>query len=164
LQAFFGNTLDKENRKGVPAIQIYEQALALKSEIIKHRRFFHQSAEVGLHMPEATRYLLKKLTEYGLEPQLCGEGVAATIGSGGKTLLLRADMDALPMTEESGLDFACTQGRAHACGHDCHAAMLLTAAKLLKERETAAVHMVPIPIRRWIRSTLARISIWHCKH
>lgn len=116
-------------------MNIYERALELKSETIENRRFFHQTAEVGLHMPKAKAYVLEKLTEYGLEPAECGEGVTATLGSGGKTLLLRADMDALPMTEESGLEFACATGHAHACGHDCHAAMLLTAAKILKEHE-----------------------------
>ena len=62
--------------------------------------------------------------------------MTATVGNGGKVLLLRADMDALPMPEESGLPFACPTGKeAHACGHDFHAAMLLTAAKMLKENE-----------------------------
>ena len=51
----------------------------------------------------------------------------------GKTLLLRADMDALPMAEESGLPFAATNGNCHSCGHDCHTAMLLAAAKMLSE-------------------------------
>lgn len=59
-------------------------------------------------------------------------------GTWGKVLLLRADMDALPMPEKSGLDFACPTGtEAHACGHDFHAAMLLTTAKMLKENEDA---------------------------
>ncbi len=81
---------------------------------------------------------MKKLKEYGLTPEECGEGVAATLGRGGKTILLRADMDALPMPEESGLPFACPTGKqAHACGHDFHAAMLLSAAKLLKEDEAS---------------------------
>ena len=79
---------------------------------------------------------MKKLTEYGLEPKDCGYGVTATLGKGGKVLLLRADMDALPMPEESGEEFACPTGKeAHTCGHDFHAAMLLTAAKMLKEKE-----------------------------
>ena len=60
----------------------------------------------------------------------------AVLGHGGKVLLLRADMDALPMPEESGETFACLTGTEnHACGHDFHAAMLLTAAKMLKEKE-----------------------------
>ncbi|MFA9424527.1 MAG: M20 family metallopeptidase, partial [Sedimentibacter sp.] len=56
-------------------------------------------------------------------------------GRPGKTILLRADMDALPMREETNLDFAATNGNCHSCGHDCHTAMLLGAAKLLKENE-----------------------------
>ena len=114
----------------------YKRALELNDETIKNRRYFHMNAEAGLHMPMACVYVMDKLTEYGLVPSRCGEGVTATVGNGGKVLLLRADMDALPMPEESGLPFACPTGKeAHACGHDFHAAMLLTAAKMLKENE-----------------------------
>lgn len=114
----------------------YERALELKDETIQNRRYFHTNAEVGLDMPKAKAYVMEKLKEYGLEPQECGYGVTATVGKGGKTILLRADMDALPMPEESGEEFACPTGtEAHACGHDFHAAMLLTAAKMLKENE-----------------------------
>ena len=114
----------------------YERAVELKDETIQNRRYFHTNAEVGLDLPKAKAYVMDKLKEYGLEPQECGYGVTATVGKGGKTILLRADMDALPMPEESGLDFACPTGTtAHTCGHDFHAAMLLTAAKMLKENE-----------------------------
>ena len=117
-------------------MNFYERALELNEELVANRRYFHTNAEVGLHMPKAKAYVMEKLKEYGLEPKECGEGVTATLGKGGKCLLLRADMDALPMAEESGLDFACPTGtEAHTCGHDCHAAMLLTAAKMLKEQE-----------------------------
>ncbi len=78
---------------------------------------------------------MKRLTEYGLNPERCGEGVTALIGQGEPVLLLRADMDALPLTEESGESFSCKTGKMHACGHDFHAAMLLSAAKMLKENE-----------------------------
>ncbi len=116
----------------------FERTQALKEELIENRRYFHTTAEVGLHMPKAKAYVMQKLREYGLEPRECGEGVTATLGHGGKVILLRADMDALPMPEESGVPFACPSGdRAHACGHDFHAAMLLTAAKLLKEDEAS---------------------------
>lgn len=115
----------------------FERAQALRSELEENRRYLHTNAEVGLDLPKARAYVMEKLTEYGLEPHLCGHGVTATLGKGGKTLLLRADMDALPMGEESGLPFACPTGQqAHCCGHDLHAAMLLTAAKLLKEQES----------------------------
>ena len=144
-------------------MNFYDRALELKEELVENRRYFHKNAEVGLHMPMAKAYVMEKLREYGLEPVECGEGVTAVVGManggggsaasavgtpgggdvsgagevrGGKVLLLRADMDALPMPEESGLEFACPTGEsAHACGHDMHAAMLLTAAKMLKEYE-----------------------------
>ena len=115
----------------------YEKALALSRETAEHRRWFHSNPEVGLSMPGAVEYVTEILKEYGLEPRPCGHGVTASLGRGGKCLLLRADMDALPMAEESGEPFAAKNGRAHACGHDFHAAMLLTAAKLLKEQEAS---------------------------
>ncbi len=116
----------------------YERAQELKQETVENRRHFHTNAEVGLDNPKTVAYIMEKLKEYGLDPKPCGHGVTATLGKGGKTLLLRADMDALPMGEESGLPFACPTGtEAHACGHDFHAAMLLTAAKILKENEDA---------------------------
>ena len=114
----------------------YERALALKEETIAHRRFFHVNAEVGLNMPKGQAYVLEELKKLDIDAKPCGHGVTATVGKGGKCLLLRADMDALPMAEESGLDFACPTGtEAHTCGHDFHVAMLLTAAKMLKENE-----------------------------
>lgn len=114
----------------------YERALELKDETIANRRHIHRNAETGLDLPKTKAYVMEKLTEYGLEPKDCGYGVTATLGKGGKVLLLRADMDALPMPEESGEEFACPTGKeAHTCGHDFHAAMLLTAAKMLKEKE-----------------------------
>lgn len=112
------------------------RANELKEETILNRRYIHQNAEVGLDLPKTKAYVMNKLKEYGIEPKDCGYGVTATIGNGGKTILLRADMDALPMSEESELSFACpSKSEAHACGHDMHAAMLLTAARMLKENE-----------------------------
>ena len=61
--------------------------------------------------------------------------ITAVIGHGGKCFLLRSDMDALPIEEESGESFASTNGKMHACGHDMHAAILLGAAKILKSHE-----------------------------
>lgn len=117
----------------------YKRALELREETISHRRWLHSHAEVGLEMPKAQRYVIEQLRNAGLAPHPCGHGVTAELGrEGGRTLLLRADMDALPMPEESGEPFACPTGtEAHACGHDFHTAMLLTAAKMLKENESA---------------------------
>lgn len=116
----------------------YDLACSMKDETIRHRRYFHQNAEVGLHLPKAKQYIMETLTQYGISPSSCGHGVTALIGTGRPVILLRADMDALPMPEESGLAFSCPTGKeAHCCGHDFHAAMLLTAAKLLKENESS---------------------------
>ena len=70
----------------------YKRALELNDETVKNRRYFHTNAETGLHMPMACAYVMDKLTKYGLTPSRCGEGVTATVGNGGKVLLLRADM------------------------------------------------------------------------
>jgi amidohydrolase len=114
----------------------YERALQLKEETIAHRRWFHTNAEVGLDMPKGQAYVLEELQKLGIDATPCGHGVTATLGKPGKCILLRADMDALPMKEESGLPFACSTGTAaHCCGHDFHTAMLLTAAKMLKEQQ-----------------------------
>ncbi len=116
----------------------YQRALELKEEIIANRRYFHEHPEVGLNMPKTRDYIKRELASYGIEAEECGHGLTARIGKGGKCILLRADMDALPMAEESGETFACKSGKeAHACGHDFHAAMLLTAAKILKEKESS---------------------------
>ena len=119
-------------------MDFYKRALALREETISHRRWLHSNAEVGLHMPKGQTYVMEQLRGYGLDPHPCGHGVIAELGQeGGRTILLRADMDALPMPEESGESFSCPTGtEAHTCGHDFHAAMLLTAAKILKENES----------------------------
>lgn len=80
--------------------------------------------------------MTEKLQSYGLEPKKVGKaGITALIGKGEPCILLRADMDSLPMQETSGLDFAATNGHCHSCGHDTHTSMLLLAAKMLKENE-----------------------------
>lgn len=116
-----------------------KRAKELEDEIIKDRRYLHQHPEVGDELPETYHYIKKRLEEMGYEPRRCAKyGILAEAGRPGKTFLLRADMDALPMGEESGLSFASPYGdRAHTCGHDTHMAMLLGAAKLLKENESS---------------------------
>ena len=117
---------------------IVSEAKAIENELIAHRRHLHQNPELGFDLPETTAYVMQQLREYGYAPKTVGKaGIGAVIGpDGGKTFLIRGDMDALPMPEESGEEFACPTGKeAHTCGHDFHAAMLLTAAKMLKEKE-----------------------------
>ena len=116
--------------------QILTEARALQAELISHRRWLHSHAEVGFDLTETKAYVRKQLEDMGITPRDCGKsGLTALIGNPGRTILLRADMDALPIPEETGLDFACPNGTMHACGHDFHTTMLLGAAKLLKARE-----------------------------
>ncbi len=119
-------------------MEYFNEANRLKEEMILHRRYLHQNAEVGMELPLAQSYVMKQLASMGIHPIPCAGGVSAVIGQGDKTILLRADMDALPMAEQSGLPFACQTGTAaHTCGHDLHTAMLLGAAKLLKCHENS---------------------------
>lgn len=109
---------------------------ALQTELVKIRRQLHQNPEVGMELPATKEFVWKKLLEYGYEPQECGKmGITCTIGHGEKVFLLRGDMDALPLVEDTDLEFRSENGAMHACGHDMHTTMLLGAAKLLKERE-----------------------------
>ena len=114
-----------------------ETAESIENEIKENRRWLHTHAETEFDLKETTTFVKEKLQEIGLEYTDCGKcGISAVIGNKeGKTFLLRADMDALPVNEESGLDFSCGNGNMHACGHDMHTAMLLGAAKILKQFE-----------------------------
>ena len=114
-----------------------EEARAFEKEFIDIRRCLHAHAEVGFSLPYTTGLVFAKLREYGYTPKKCGRmGITATVGRGGKTFLLRADMDALPIREETKLPFAAQGGNMHACGHDMHTAMLLMASKILKAHES----------------------------
>lgn len=114
--------------------------LAAKTEryIIERRRYYHAHPELSQEEKETTNAIVKDLEEMGLEPVRfkTSYGCYAYIRGGhpGKTVALRADIDALPILEETGLEFASQNpGCMHACGHDSHIATLLGAAKMLCE-------------------------------
>ena len=116
--------------------EILNEAKELESEIIKNRRAIHSFAEIGFELDKTVDYVMTELKSYGIQPKIIGRaGITFNIGSGAPTIMLRADMDALPMEETTGLDYAATNGNCHACGHDIHTSMLLAAAKILKGRE-----------------------------
>ena len=117
---------------------LVEESKLLQNEIVSHRRWLHAHAETGFSLTETKAYVKNALEEMGYAVTECGKaGLTTVVGKpGGKVLLLRADMDALPIPEETGLFYASTGGTMHACGHDLHTAMLLGAAKLLKRHET----------------------------
>ncbi len=114
-------------------------ALAQKNEnyIVDLRRHFHRNPELSLEEFWTTEEIARALIELGIPVTRYNDhtGLVATLtgGKSGKCILLRADIDALPVPENTGLPFAADNGNMHACGHDCHIAMLLGAAKLLQE-------------------------------
>jgi hippurate hydrolase len=117
---------------------LFDEAKNFNAELISWRRYLHKNAEVGMNLPVTTAFVMKKLKEMGYEPkEICQSGVLATAGGRkpGKTFLIRGDMDALPMAEETELPYGSKTGNMHACGHDLHTSMMLGAAKLLKMHE-----------------------------
>jgi amidohydrolase len=128
---------------------VRDDAEAIAPELVRLRRAIHREPEVGLHLPATQEKILTALEGLPLEISLGtglssvtavlrGEGGGAMGGSanGGPVVLLRGDMDALPVTERTGLDYAsATEGAMHACGHDLHTAMLAGAARLLAARQ-----------------------------
>ncbi len=118
--------------------KMLKEAEQIHDIILRERRTLHQIAETGFELTQTVAFVKNELTEMGLQPTDCGRaGIVALVGGKkpGKTFLLRADMDALPIKEQSGLSFAAQNGNMHACGHDMHTAMLLGAARLLKAHE-----------------------------
>jgi amidohydrolase len=118
-------------------IGIVEEAENLKGWLVKLRRELHRCPETGEQLPHTLATVRRELPEGCAAEKISPGGLSVTIRGGkpGKTILLRADMDALPMQEESGLDFAAQGNAAHTCGHDMHTAMLLGAAALLKAHQ-----------------------------
>jgi amidohydrolase len=117
---------------------LLKRSLLYQEDITADRRHLHSHAESGFDLPETLTYVKNRLeametdvTEIGtsgLTASICGK-------KPGKVILLRADMDALPITEQTGLPFASQTQNMHACGHDMHTAMLIGAVRLLKEME-----------------------------
>ena len=120
-----------------------KEARALQTRLIKTRRYLHANAETGFGLPTTKSYVIQALRALGYAPHEIGKaGVVTEIGKGKTTLLLRADMDGLPIDEKTGLAFACKTGNMHACGHDMHTAMLLGCAELVKNHESELPYKV----------------------
>lgn len=126
-------------RPALDGAALLADATKVMPEVVDLRRRIHAEPEVGLQLPKTQAKILDALAELDLDVQVGVESslIVATLqgGSEGPTLLLRGDMDALPMPEDTGLPFASTTpGMMHACGHDAHVAMLAGAATLLSGR------------------------------
>lgn len=118
--------------------ELLEKTKALQDDLVSHRRFLHSHPGIGFELQETYQYVYDQLVQMGYAPNSYGRcGLIASCGHAnkGKTILLRADMDALPIHEEADIDFKSTNDFMHACGHDTHTAMLLGAARILKDME-----------------------------
>ncbi len=119
---------------------VRDEAVAIAPELTKLRRALHAEPEIGLDLPRTQRKVLDALEGLPLEITL-GEGLSSVTAvlrgaTAGPTVLLRGDMDALPVTERTDVAYASTiDGAMHACGHDLHTAMLAGAARLLSARQ-----------------------------
>ena len=119
--------------------KIISEAKEIQSWIVEKRRTIHQHPELMYEEFETSKLVQKTLSDLDIKFQkdIAITGVVGIVGNGnGPCVALRADMDALPIHEETDIDFKSKiDGKMHACGHDCHTAMLLGAARLLKENE-----------------------------
>ena len=129
-------------------MDVRKRASELNDHAVALRRELHARPELEHDLPFTEGVIVRELEKLKLDVlkpgQGYGHGVLADLVGGrpGKVLALRADMDALPVKEETGLPFAATNGCMHACGHDAHVAMLLTAARLLAEARSELVGTV----------------------
>lgn len=114
-----------------------QEAEKLQSQLVAWRRALHQMPEVGTTLPQTMKFIKDELDKLGISYRYYEEisCIEATLGQGEKCFLLRSDVDALPVKEEADVPFRSTNGNMHGCGHDLHGAILLGAAKLLKDHE-----------------------------
>ena len=146
---------------------VKEEALKMNAQLVEWRRSLHAHPELGFETAGTAAFIEERLKEMGVTEIRTGiakNGVAAVIRGGlpGKVLGMRADIDALPVREETGLPYASTvDGRMHACGHDAHTAMLLGAAKILMAHRDAlkgAVKLIFQPSEETAAGALAMIE------
>jgi hippurate hydrolase len=122
----------------IDSAQLLEDAERLLPDLIDLRRRIHRAPELGLVLPNTQATVLDEIDGLGLDTRT-GDSVSSVVADlavgEGPVVLLRGDMDALPMPEDTGLEFAsAADGCMHACGHDAHTAMLVGAARLLHAR------------------------------
>ena len=120
------------------AEQLISEAASFEQELVEKRHYLHCHPETEFDLHDTVAFVREQLEKMGYEPQDCGKaGLVVTAGGKkpGKVFLIRGDMDALPMAEQTDVEFASKNGKMHACGHDMHTTMMLGAAKLLKNHE-----------------------------
>lgn len=117
--------------------EILTRATDLQPQLAQIRHDLHRHPELGFDLSYTKARVKRELEEMGYQPAECGKCGLVVLAGGktpGRTILLRADMDALPVCEEADVDYVSEyEGKMHGCGHDMHTTMLLGAARILKE-------------------------------
>lgn len=134
--------MNVSDTRPTPSGDLAESAAALAPDLVTLRRDLHREPEIGLHLPRTQERVLRALDGLPLEVTTGRDAtsVTAVLRGGrrpGPVVLLRGDMDALPIEEKAPVDYASANGAMHACGHDLHTSMLVGAARLLSERRDA---------------------------
>ena len=144
---------------------ISDLVAARSAQIIETRRFFHGIPELGFEENETGQAIADRLTSAGLKVErgIGKTGLVAVLegAKAGPRLMIRADIDGLPVDELTGLDFASTNGRMHACGHDGHITMAVTAAEILagmKDQLSGTLIFVFQPAEEVVMGALAMID------
>ncbi len=144
---------------------ISDLVAARSAQIIETRRFFHGIPELGFEENETGQAIADRLTAAGLKVErgIGKTGLVAVLegAKAGPRLMIRADIDGLPVDELTGLDFASTNGRMHACGHDGHITMAVTAAEILagmKDQLAGTLIFVFQPAEEVVMGALAMID------
>jgi amidohydrolase len=128
-------------------MDIINYSKAIQIDLVNWRRQLHKIPEIGFKLEKTSEFIISRLKEMDIEYKILAEtGIVAIIHGveNGRTVALRADMDALPINEETGLSYAASNGCMHACGHDAHVAILLGAAKILTENRAALLGNVKL--------------------
>lgn len=117
---------------------LLKRAKELQTQMTEWRRQLHREPEIGSELPKTRKFVTEKLKEFGYDPtEIEGGSIVALISGpvSGRCIMIREDMDALPIIEEAEVPYKSTNCYMHACGHDMHTAMLLACAQILKEYE-----------------------------
>ena len=114
-----------------------KEAQAFQEQLVEWRRTLHRCPELGIKLPQTIAFISQKLDEIRIPYKVYNDisCIEACIGSGERCIMLRGDIDALPIVEEADVEYKSVDGNMHGCGHDLHGTMLLGAAKLLKIHE-----------------------------
>lgn len=118
--------------------ELLSRAKELQEQMTAWRRQLHSEPEIESELPRTREFVTGKLKEFGYSPEVIEGGSIVALISGpvtGKCMMIREDMDALPIAEEADVPYKSRNNYMHACGHDMHTAMLLACAKMLKEYE-----------------------------